>query len=483
MDNLLRDLEPGKVFYYFEQISKIPRGSRNTKAISDYCVNFAKEKGFKYYQDESNNVIIIKEATSGRESDKGVIIQGHLDMVTEKKPGAAHDFLKEGIKLYVEGDFLHGTDTTLGGDDGIAVAYAFAILDSDDISHPRLEVILTVDEEIGMLGAAKIDLSMIKGKYLLNIDSDEEGILTCGCAGGMTSTCKLPISTVELTGQRVKIKVSGLKGGHSGAEIHKQRANADILLGRILYQLSEKMDFCLENIAGGFKDNAIPREAEAVIVINKGDILSVNETVNKFNSIFKTEFKVPDKDIHVAYEELDNKENSVICKEDTDKIIFFLMNSPNGVMYHDGDLPELIETSLNLGILRQEDGEVDFVFAVRSSVKERKTALSDRLSSLIKYLGGSYETTGVYPEWKFNPDSVLLKTMSEIYLKMFEKKPEITTIHAGLECGYMLEKCPDLDIVSFGPDNYDIHTTEERLSISSVQKMYDYIIEILKVLH
>jgi dipeptidase D len=190
MDNLLRDLEPGKVFYYFEQISKIPRGSRNTKAISDYCVNFAKEKGFKYYQDESNNVIIIKEATSGRESDKGVIIQGHLDMVTEKKPGAAHDFLKEGIKLYVEGDFLHGTDTTLGGDDGIAVAYAFAILDSDDISHPRLEVILTVDEEIGMLGAAKIDLSMIKGKYLLNIDSDEEGILTCGCAGGMTSTCK-----------------------------------------------------------------------------------------------------------------------------------------------------------------------------------------------------------------------------------------------------------------------------------------------------
>lgn len=482
MSNVLSDLKPNKVFCFFEEISKIPRGSGNTKAISDYCVNFAKERKLRYYQDELNNIIIFKEASPGREKDNGVIIQGHLDMVTEKKPCIDHDFLNEGINLVIDGDFIHGKDTSLGADDGIGIAYALTILDSHDISHPAIEAVFTVDEEIGMLGAAYIDFSMIKGKYLLNIDSDEEGILTGGCAGGQTSVCKIPISYINGEGQSIKIQISGLKGGHSGVEINKERGNANILLGRVLNNLSENISFYIENIEGGQKDNAIPREASAIIITDPDNISKIDSVIKNMGVAIKNEYSVSDKEISISYEEVSKCESRFISEDDSGKIIFFLMNCPNGVIFHDQNIPELIETSLNLGILRLEGDNVVFTFSVRSSVWERKIYLTDKLKSFMRFLKGTYEEKGVYPEWKFRPNSYLLNKMSNIYEDMFEKKPEIKTIHAGLECGYFLEKNQDLQIVSFGPNNFDIHTTEERLSISSVQRMYDYIIQVLKSL-
>lgn len=480
MSDKLAGLKPEKVFHYFEEIANIPHGSGNTKRISDYCVDFAKQRGLEAIQDELGNVIIVKEAVPGREEDDGIIIQGHLDMVIEKKSDVTRDLMKEGLELKVEGDLLFAEGTTLGADDGIAVAYALALLDEEGVSHPRLEVILTVDEEIGMLGAAHIDLSMIKGKYLLNIDSEEEGILLSGCAGGMTSLCKLPITYTKANGLRIKLKVSGLRGGHSGMEIDKERGNADILLGRALYQLRQKLEFSLESLEGGFKDNAIPREASAILIIDEKNLPVIAGKLDDLDAAFKKEYKVSDNKVELSLKETEHGQFDVISKEDTDKIIFFLMNCPNGVLHHDQTDSFLIETSLNLGILRLVNNEINFSFSVRSSVKERKEMVGDRLRSLIAYLGGGYEIHGSYPEWEYNRDSVLLSTMAEVYQELFGRQSEIKTIHAGLECGYLIQKRPELDIVSFGPNVYDIHTTEERMSISSVQRMYDYLIEILK---
>lgn len=482
MSDILKELEPNNVFHFFEEVCSIPRGSGNTKLISDYCVRFAKDRNLEYYQDDLNNVIIIKEASAGREHDEGVIIQGHLDMVTEKKPEYECDLLSQGLSLIIDGDYVYANGTTLGADDGIAIAYALAILDDSSISHPRLEVIFTVDEEIGMLGAAYIDMSRIKGKYLINIDSDEEDMLISGCAGGMTAICKFPLHYSDGKGLKIKLKVTGLKGGHSGMEIDKERGNANILLGRLLYQLQDQMNFDLESIQGGFKDNAIPREANAFIIIEDSNRSILLETISKMNVSFKKEYQISDSDVIIIYEEEESGDFKIICKEDREKIIFFLMNCPNGILHRNQSNSNLIETSLNLGILKISNNEVEFTFSVRSSVKERKQALGDKLFALISQLGGSYEIRGNYPEWEYNPESKLLSIMINLNKIMYDKESEVKTIHAGLECGYLLEKSPKLDIVSFGPNIYDIHTTEERLSISSVERIYYYLIELLKIL-
>ncbi|SHI93148.1 aminoacyl-histidine dipeptidase [Parasporobacterium paucivorans] len=472
-----------KVFKYFEEISAIPRGSGNTKRISDYCASFARKRAFEYCQDEWNNIIIRKPASPGRENDGGVIIQGHLDMVAEKKPESEHDFSKDGIKLVKNGDFIGAEGTTLGGDNGIAIAYALAVLDDDTISHPALEAVFTVDEEIGMLGAKAIDLSALTGKYLLNIDSDEEDILLGGCAGGLTVICTLKTQMISASGVPVRISVEGLKGGHSGAEIDKERANADILLGRILFRLTKDVVFSLKHLEGGTKDNAIPRKAEAVLLVHPQDIQKLKSLVKESNISFQTEYALADPDIIIEIyidEKCSSEDGEVMNRDGRDRIIFFLMNCPNGVYFHDLNIPEVVETSLNLGIMHMEGDMVAFTFSVRSSLPERKMGLKERLESLTTFLGGSIRVQGDYPAWRLSPGSKLLSVMSDIYQEMFNKKPEVTSIHAGLECGYILEKKPGLDIVSFGPQMYDIHTTEERMSISSVDRMYDYLIEILR---
>lgn len=470
-----------KVLEYFRAISEIPRGSGNTKEISDFCADFARQHGLKYLQDSINNIIIWKPASSGRERDSGIILQGHLDMVNEKKSDSDHDFQSDPIRLVEKDDFVSAESTTLGGDNGIAIAYTLAILDDSTLSHPPLEAVFTVDEEIGMIGAKNIDLSQIKGKYLLNLDSDEEGIFLAGCAGGLTATASLPLIREEADGQKICLQVSGLKGGHSGAEIHKERANADILLGRLLFRIMQKVDCNIMYLAGGSKDNAIPRSAETVIVASPDDFQVILDIAEESMRHFCSEFETADPDIFIrVFDQGFSKNVKSFDADSSKKIVHFLMNCPNGVYYHDLNMQGLVETSLNLGIMKTEEDEIRFSFSVRSSVLERKIELSEKIQSLTHFLGGKYLVSGEYPAWRYSPDSKLLSQMSVLYQKIFGETPQITAIHAGLECGYFLEKCPWLDIVSFGPEIHDIHTTEERMSISSVNRMYKFLIEVLK---
>lgn len=477
---VLENLEPKKVFHYFEEICSIPHGSRNTKQISDYLVDFAKAHGLTYYQDELNNVVIIKEASKGYENVEPVIIQGHMDMVCEKEKGCDIDFEKEGLRLYVEGDFVKAKDTTLGGDDGIAVAYALAILDSDELAHPRLEVVITVDEEIGMLGAIDIDLSMLKGHTMLNLDSDEEGHFLTSCAGGMSMITELPVKRVSQSGLKMLLTVTGLEGGHSGSEIHKEHGNANILMGRLLKQIMDITPFGIISMDGGLKDNAIPRECNCEILLPEESADAVMQVAETLDQAFKNEFCVSDAKVEVLCKKEEVCETKMLDYTSVHKVIFYLRTVPNGVQHMSMMMPGLVETSLNLGILNLKDDMFEAVTSVRSSVSTRKEDLKDQVTQLVEMLGGEVTIEGDYPAWEYQPNSKMRDTIAEIYRELFGKEAIFEAIHAGLECGLFSEKIPNLDCVSFGPMNYDIHTPKERLSISSTERMWKLIVEYLK---
>lgn len=478
--SVLENYEPKKVFEYFEKIAAIPHGSRNTKAISDFLVDFAKERGLEHYQDESNNVVIIQEATAGYESAEPVIIQGHMDMVCEKENGIEKDFEKEGLDLYVDGDFLKAKGTTLGGDDGIAVAFALAIMDSPEIAHPRLEVVITVDEEIGMLGADAIDLSMLKGHKMLNLDSDEEGHFLTSCAGGMTVETSIPVQYTDADGLAVTLKVTGLEGGHSGSEINKEHANANIVMGRVLKAITEDVPFGVASLAGGLKDNAIPRECTAEIVIDEADADELDEIIEDLNRTLAAEYSVADKGIKIEMTAGSKEEKKVLTFASLTKVIFYLRNVPNGVLHMSQIMPGLVETSLNAGIMTLNEEELHITTSVRSSVSTRKADTLDKLTMLAQFLGGDVDVNGDYPAWEYVADSDIRDTISEVYKELFNEEPVFEAIHAGLECGILSGKIKDLDCVSFGPDNFDIHTPKERLSISSTQRTWKLVVEFLK---
>lgn len=475
-----KDLEPKKVFEYFEDICSIPHGSKNTKAISDYCVSFAREHNLKYIQDTMNNVIIFKEGSAGYEDSEPVIIQGHLDMVCEKENDTDIDFAKDGLRLYAEGDFLKAEGTTLGGDDGIAVAYALAVLDDDALAHPPLEVVLTVDEEIGMLGAEAIDLSMLKGKKLLNIDSDEEGIFLTSCAGGLTAECVLPIGRTAVTGTEYELKITGLWGGHSGSEIHKEHGNAIMLMGRLLKRLADRFDFALVRLQGGLKDNAIPREAVCTILMENTEETELFEAIAEYERDLKKEYHVSEPQLCVLCTTKNQITAEALDRISFAKTIFLLRSLPNGVQHMSMDMPGLVETSLNAGIMQLSEDTLSLIFSVRSSVTSRKYEVTDRLTFITEFLGGSVTTSGDYPAWEYKPESTLRDTMIQTYRDLFKEEPQVKAIHAGLECGILSGKVDGLDCISFGPANYDIHTPKERLSISSTEKIWKLIIEVLK---
>ena len=474
------NLQPANVFRYFEEIAAIPHGSRNTKAISDYLVNFAKEHKLEYYQDEANNVVIIKEATAGYEQADPIIIQGHMDMVCEKENGCTIDFEKDGLDLYVDGDFLKARGTTLGGDDGIAVAYALAIMDAADLSHPRLEVVITVDEEIGMLGADVIDLSMLKGHKMLNIDSDVEGHFLTSCAGGMHIETRLPVSYEEANGVLYSVCVTGLEGGHSGAEIDKEHGNANIIMGRVLKTLEAEVEYGIVSLAGGLKDNAIPRECCAELLVNPEDTAAFEAILEQLKPVLANEFMASDKDVTIVYEAKGEQKASVLGVPAQTKVIFYLRNVPNGVQNMSRIMPGLVETSLNLGIMELQEECLYMVTSVRSSVSSRKTDLADKLEHLTEFLGGEITIGGDYPAWEYKADSDIRDTISAVYKELFNEEPVFEAIHAGLECGILSGKIENLDCVSFGPNNYDIHTPKERLSISSTEKVWKLLVEFLK---
>lgn len=480
MNGVLTGYEPEKVFYYFEELTKIPHGSKNTKEISDYCVAFAKRKGLRYHQDSFNNVIIYKPAYKGYENAPTVIIQGHLDMVCEKASGSDHDFTRDPLKLMIEDGYITADKTTLGGDDGIAIAYALAILDDDDIKAPAIEAVFTVDEEVGLDGAKEIDASLLSGKYLINIDNEEEGAFIVGCAGGMRSALKLPLEYAAACGNEYRITISGLLGGHSGMEINKGRANAHILLGRFLYELDEKVNFGIAALTGGKMDNAICRECSVNICMDEADEDVLRELCDTLTKEFRNEYSGTDDGITVSMENLGEFSDIVIREKQKEIFIFLLMNVPNGVQKMSGHIDGLVETSLNLGILSMDDEYITISFSVRSSVGTAKQALADKLRFLIEFMGGEYVETGRYPEWAYVPESKFRDKAVKIYEDLTGETAKVCVIHAGLECGIFYEKMPWLDMISIGPDMKDIHTPDEKLSISSVKKVWKYLIALLE---
>lgn len=477
----LENLEPRKVFYYFEEICSIPHGSGNLDQISSYLADFAKDRGLFHIRDASNNIIIVKEATKGYEEVEPIILQGHMDMVAVKKNNCDINLKTDPLRVKTDGEYVYAEGTSLGGDDGIAVAYILAIFDSSDIEHPRIEAVITTDEEVGMEGATAIDLSMLKAKRMLNIDSEEEGILLTSCAGGMRTDCHIPIKTESKSeGIFMEICVCGLLGGHSGTEIHKGHANAIKLLGITLQQVFKKIPFRLVQITGGEKDNAIPREASAIINIETSDKDKFVEEITRIESQEKNENQSKEKNLSIKASLTSDCGNSVFDNDSTERVLSFLTLLPNGVIAMSADIEGLVETSLNVGILETTANEVVASSAIRSAIETAKHKVNLEVETLTKLLGGFIQTHGEYPGWQFNPDSKLRSEMVRIYKELFGKDVKVEALHAGLECGIMISKIPGLDCVSFGPDIFDIHTTEERLSILSTARMWDYLLAILK---
>ena len=475
----LAGLEPASVFAYFEKICSIPHGSRNTKAISDYLVSFAQTHGLRYFQDELNNVVMFQEGTCGYEDHEPVILQGHMDMVCEKDENCPIDMEKEGLAVTHDGEAVFARGTTLGGDDGIAVAYALALLADKSIPHPPLEVIITVDEEIGMEGATGIDLSTLKGRTLINLDSEDEGVFTVSCAGGARGTIALPVDRHPVYGPCVRLTVDGLQGGHSGVEIHKNRANANKVMGEFLGRIQKLMPVCITQLQGGAKDNAIPRSCTVTLVAMGMYIERINDIAAQLQQEIREQFDEPE--AIVRGDDVDALGGNALSTETSAKVIALLNAAPNGIQSWSQDIDGLVQTSLNLGVVRLEE-DLKLTFAVRSSVNQEKRELLAKLAELAKFHDGSYSEMGDYPAWEYKKDSRLRDTMVRLYTEMFGKAPEVVAIHAGLECGILSDKLPGLDCVSIGPQMHDIHTSREKLEIASTGRTWKFLLEVLKAL-
>jgi len=473
----LAGLEPASVFAYFEKLCSIPHGSGNTKAISDYLVSFAREQGIRYIQDELNNVIFFQEGTCGLESRPPVILQGHMDMVCEKDEDCHIDMQTQGLDVTHDGSYVFARGTTLGGDNGIAVAYALALLADKTIAHPPLEVIITVDEETGMDGAAGIDLSMLKGRTMLNMDSEEEGIFTVSCAGGAGAVLTLPAARRPVYGPCIRLTVDGLQGGHSGVEIHKNRANANKVMGELLARIQAIMPICLTSFSGGAKDNAIPRSCQATLVTLGMNPERINDIVSQLQQELRTRYDEPE--AVITGDNVEALGGNAVSSEQTARIVSLLCAAPNGVQAMSRDIEGLVQTSLNLGIARLEEDMI-LHFSVRSSVEAEKKELLEKLRELCRFHDGSFRMIGEYPAWEYRPDSPLRDTMLRVYRNMTGKEAQVVAIHAGLECGLLGQKLPGLDCVSIGPEMHDIHTSRERLGIASVGRTWEFLKNVLK---
>ncbi|MCC3869434.1 aminoacyl-histidine dipeptidase [Terrisporobacter mayombei] len=478
MSNVLKDLNPTLVFKYFEEISQVPRGSGDEERISEFLVNFAKELNLEVVQDEHLNVIIRKPATAGYENCPGVILQGHMDMVCEKNKDVNHDFEKDPIDLRIVDDMIYANGTTLGADNGIAVAMSMAVLASSDLAHPALEVLVTSNEEAGMTGANGLDGSLLKGKYIINLDSEEEGFLLVSCAGGNRSYVTLPLTykNIEDNKQAFMIEVKGLLGGHSGMDIVKQRANSNVTMGRILNLLD--VDFDLVEVNGGSKNNAIPRECEAIVAVNKDQAETLKANVAKIEEILKNEFKTTDPGLEVVVKEA--TADKAITDECKAKVMLLLNFIPNGIQTVSKDIEGLVESSSNLGVVKTENDVMSFESAVRSSVATLRENLNKKTKMLCDTVNANFENTDGYPAWEYAKDSKLEELCVDVYEKLAGKKPVITAIHAGLECGLLLDKMPGCEAISMGPDMFEVHTPNEHLSIPSVKNVYEFLLAVLK---
>ena len=473
----LAGLQPASVFSYFEKLCSYPHGSGNTKQISDYLVSFAQEQGLRYIQDELNNVILFGEGTCGYEDHEPVVLQGHMDMVCDKDADCPIDMDTQGLDVTHDETHVFAKGTTLGGDNGIAVAYALALLADKTIPHPPLEVIITVDEETGMFGATGIDLSMLKGRTLINLDSEDEGIFTVSCAGGARGTISLPVHRRAVYGPCVRLTVEGLRGGHSGVDIHKNRANANKVMGELLSRVQKLMPLCITKMSGGSKDNVITHSCQVTLVAMGMYPEKINEVAQQLENEIREQYDEPN--VKIYGDDVDALGGNALTTEDTAKVIALLCAAPNGVQAWSQDIEGLVQTSLNLGVVRLDE-KLNMTFAVRSSVNQEKRDLLAKLRELAEFNGADYSEVGDYPAWEYKKDSRLRDTMIETYRQMYGKAPEVVAIHAGLECGILSDKLPGLDCVSIGPNMLDIHTSREKLEIASTRRTWEFLLEILK---
>lgn len=482
---MLEAIDYKKVFSYFEEISNIPRGSYHNEKISSYLVQFAEEHGLSYRVDDALNVVIKKPACGGGSSREAVMLQGHMDMVCVSE-GVSHDFLTEGLDLRIDGDHIYAEGTTLGGDDGIAVAYMLALLDGDEYTHPPIEAVFTTDEEVGMNGASALDASDLEAKMLLNIDNEEEGVLLVSCAGGARAQVRFNGSRTKRKGSFIDVSVSGLAGGHSGTEIAKHPLNASIFLGRLLASAHEKYPFQLCSFEGGDKDNVITNAASAYIFCeSQADGLA--ECLSNLAVDLTKELRAQEPELTVIVMEPENKEDTCFDAAFTEAVLSFLNLTITGVQVFSADIPGMVESSLNMGVAKTEETGMAFGFSVRSQKKSYKEHMIHQLSLLAREAARNrteyaFETWGHYPAWDYKRDSKLRDLMVEEFRNCFGREPRVEGIHAGLECGILSEKIPELDIVSFGPDIADIHTVNERLCISSAKNNFDFLVRVLEKL-
>ena len=473
-------LEPRSVFHFFEEVCAIPHGSGNTQALSDYLVRFAAARGLEHYQDALGNVVVIAPAAPGYEAAPPVIVQGHMDMVCALAPGCEKDMTAEGLELFLDGETIGARGTSLGGDDGIAVAMILALLDDPAIPRPRLEAVVTVGEETGMDGARALDVTMLRGRTMLNLDSEEEGVFTVACAGGVRVSLRRAAAREQAAGLLLRVGVEGLQGGHSGTEIGKGRANAVKLLGELLDEMRQAAPLRLLSAAGGSADNAIPCACTAEVLAAEPDVMPLLDAADRFCAGLRRTYAAAEPAARLRCEVGPMVEADALTAEETARFIGALCAAPNGVQAMSAAFPGLVETSLNLGLLSLDASGWDMTFSLRSSAPEGKPHLKAALRALAASAGAETEERGDYPAWTYRADSPLRERMERIYAEKFGCAPEVVSIHAGLECGILAEKLPGLDCVSFGPDITDIHTPKERLHIASVRRTWEFVKEILK---
>lgn len=481
MERVLKGLQPEALFRNFEELTKIPRCSGNEKEVSDYLVKFAKDHGLEVIQEDCYNVIINKPGTKGYENAPRVILQGHMDMVCAKREDIDHDFDKDPIPILVEDDMIRTKGTTLGADNGIAVAMAMAILESKDIPHPPITALVTVAEETGMDGVVNLNPENISGDILINIDAEEEGKALASCAGGVNNVVTLPIQWENCHTNKsfYKVSVKGLLGGHSGMEIHKNRANAIKLLGRILEAMDRDLNIDIGKVSGGEKMNAIAKMAEAIIVIDSNKKEDLEKVTKEYQDIFANEFETADPNIKVNIEET-LKEDKVFHNKTKRSMINILRLIPQSVQTMSPNIEGLVVSSNNLGVLITDENEIIFNSAVRSSVKSLKEEINNRIKIICDITGAKMELIADYPAWEFKTDSHIREVMKQVYKDMYGKDLEIEAIHAGLETGFLKEKVGDMDMIAIGPNIYDVHTPDEHLSISSTKRLYEFLCEVLK---
>lgn len=481
MSDILGNLNPRAVFHYFEEMTKIPRESGNEAAISQYLVDFANEHGLEVIQEPCKNVIIKKPATAGYENAPRVILQGHMDMVCVKDDELEFDFETQALPIYVEGDWIKSKGTTLGADNGIAVAMSLAILADKTMAHPALTVLVTTEEETGMDGVMALDPAHVQGDILINIDSEEEGVALASCAGGVRNSLKLPLEWMTLSDNSLvsyEVVISGLKGGHSGIEINKCRANANKLMGRFFHYVQD-LQVSVAHVAGGEKMNAISKRAKMVLTLSKDKVSTLEEKVKDFEIMIRAEFETADQDITLKLAPVAT-ELKVWTAETLQKVTHILQLIPYGPQTMSANVAGLVESSSNIGVVEMTESEIEFNSAVRSSVGSLKREINHRIQAIADLTGAKMELIADYPEWEFETDSKIRDIMKEVYERTARKELEVSAIHAGLECGFLSQKLGKIDMISIGPDITGAHTPKESLSISSTERVYDFLCQVLK---